>query len=69
MAIKSINIYDKPKRLQLANELCSLNSASMCHFLIHFYGAYYDEGSVKIALEYMDFGSLRTLIDVHNRHA
>ena len=30
-------------------------------FLVQFLGAMYEEGSVKVALEYMDMGSLKHL--------
>lgn len=32
--------------------------------LITCFGAYYEEGTIKIILELMDFGSLRNLIDM-----
>ena len=31
---------------------------------IRFYGAFYDEGKVYLALEYMDCGSIKDMIDV-----
>ena len=31
---------------------------SYCPFIVKLYGAYYDEGSVKVVLELMDCGSL-----------
>lgn len=31
---------------------------------IRFYGAFYDEGSVSLALEYMDCGSISTMIKI-----
>jgi len=49
----------------LANELLAFNSVDTANFL-HFYGAYFDEGSVKIVLEYMDCGTLRSFIDFLN---
>jgi hypothetical protein len=33
-----------------------------CPFLIQFLGALFGNGSVKVALEYMDLGSLKSLI-------
>lgn len=54
LAIKSVNIYDKDKRHQLMNELSSLNAGMQCEYLVQFFGAYYDEGRVKLVLEYMD---------------
>jgi serine/threonine protein kinase len=32
--------------------------------LIRFYGAYYDEGIVNLVLEYMDCGSLNTILKI-----
>lgn len=63
LAIKSVNIYDKDKRHQLMNELSSLNAGMQCEHLVQFYGAYYFDGSVKLVLEYMDCGSLRSFMD------
>jgi len=35
---------------------------NQCPFLVHFYGAFYDEGSVKVALEYMELGSIGSIL-------
>lgn len=61
IALKSINAYDKEKRKQLMNDIKALEQ-SECPFLVKFYGAYFDEGHVKVALELMDGGSLRDLV-------
>ena len=61
MAIKSINIYDKSKRRQFKNDLKVL-SENNCNYLVKFYGAFFEEGSVKLVLEYMNLGSLDKLI-------
>lgn len=61
LALKSINAYDKEKRKQLMNDIKALER-SQCPFLVSFYGAYFDEGHVKVALELMDGGSLRDLV-------
>lgn len=34
-------------------------------FLVEMYGAYYDEGSVKVILELMDAGSIGDIIRIH----
>jgi len=60
LALKSINVFDKPKRHQLVNDLRALHKNN-CPFLVEFYGALYDEGSVKVALEYMNMGCLKSL--------
>lgn len=61
MALKSINIYEQGKRRQLINDLRSLKDHN-CPFLINFLGALFVEGSVKVALEYMDLGSMKSII-------
>lgn len=43
------------------NDLRSLQKAN-CPFLVQFLGAMYEEGAVKVALEYMDMGSLKSLL-------
>ena len=61
MAIKSINVFEKDKRHQLINDLKSLR-LTQCPFLVQMYGAYYDEGSVKVALELMNLGSISSVL-------
>lgn len=63
VAIKSINIFDKGKRRQLVNDLRSLSNHT-CPFLVKFYGATFDEGAVKVALELMDMGSLKSITEL-----
>eukprot|EP00347_Sterkiella_histriomuscorum_P002098 403369481 len=67
LAIKSINAFDKGKRHQLINDLRSLQKNS-CPFLVEFCGALYEEGAVKVALEYMDMGSLKSIIKLANKN-
>lgn len=57
MALKSINVFDQGKRHQLVNDLRSLQKHN-CSFLVQFLGAYFVDGVVKIALEFMDMGTL-----------
>jgi hypothetical protein len=45
----------------MINDLRSLCS-NECPFLVKFYGAMFDEGTVKVALELMDMGSLKDVI-------
>ncbi len=61
LAIKLIGVYEKEKRKQVMNDIKALEHAD-CPFLVKFYGAFYNEGQVKLALELMDAGSLRDLI-------
>ena len=62
MALKSINIYDKDKRQQLKNDITTLRDNN-CPFLVKFFSAFFYDGTVKLALEYMDLGSLDRVID------
>lgn len=61
LALKVINLFDRSKREQLIREIVTLYDAQ-CPSLITFYGAFYREGSITIALEYMDGGSLANVL-------
>jgi len=65
LAIKIINVYDKGKRHQLYNEL-KANMILDSNYLLRCYGAFFEEGSVRLVLEYMDCGSMETIIKVLN---
>ena len=65
MAVKIINVYDKEKRHQLYNELKMIKGFGS-QYLLSYYGAFFQEGSVRLILEYMDCGSIETLINVLN---
>eukprot|EP00953_Heterococcus_sp_UTEX-ZZ885_P020388 11408-Heterococcus_DN1.PRE.2 len=60
-ATQVINMFDKGKRDQLIREINALYNAQ-CDSLIRFYGAFYREGAITIALEYMDGGSLTNVL-------
>jgi mitogen-activated protein kinase kinase 3 len=62
LALKIINLFDKSKRDQLIREIATLYDAQ-CPNLITFYGAFYRDGAITIALEYMDGGSLANVLD------
>lgn len=62
LALKVINLFDRSKREQLIREIITLYDAQ-CPNLITFYGAFYREGAITIALEYMDGGSLANVLD------
>mmetsp|Transcript_56200 Transcript_56200/g.64150 ORF Transcript_56200/g.64150 Transcript_56200/m.64150 type:complete len:346 (+) Transcript_56200:66-1103(+) len=68
VAIKSINAYDKDKRKQLLNDIRALDTAK-CPFLVRYYGGFFQDGHVKIALEFMDRGSLKSLLEsvIHSK--
>jgi mitogen-activated protein kinase kinase 1 len=62
VALKQIsNIGDRGKRHQLIKELNTLYRAD-CPCLISFYGAFFKDGAISIALELMDAGSLADLL-------
>lgn len=62
LALKIINLFDRSRREQLMREIMALYDAQ-CPNLITFYGAFYREGSITIALEYMDGGSLANVLN------
>lgn len=62
MALKSINVLDKDKRTQLKNDLKVLQDSD-CSFLVRFYNAFFYDGTIKLAIEYMDLGSLDRVVD------
>ncbi|EGR27169.1 protein kinase domain protein [Ichthyophthirius multifiliis] len=69
VAIKKIKIYDREKRRQLESDIkILLNNAEKntqgCYFFVKMYGAFYDEGQVKIVLELMDVGSFKAVINI-----
>eukprot|EP01084_Bolivina_argentea_P162306 282474_1 len=61
LALKVISLFGKSKRDQLIREINTLYNAE-CDALIKFYGAFYREGAITIALEYMDGGSLSNVL-------
>lgn len=61
LALKVFNLFDKAKRDQLIKEITTLYDAQ-CPSLVTFYGAFYREGAITIALEYMDGGSLSNVL-------
>lgn len=77
VAVKSINVYDRDKRRQVVNDLRVFlhdrleqvkgNNIELSSNLVQVYGAYYDEGSIKILLELMDGGSLRDILNMSKR--
>lgn len=61
LALKTINICDRGRRQQLTKEVKALYDAN-CPNLVGFYGAFFREGTITVALEYMDGGSLTNVI-------
>lgn len=65
IAVKEINIFDHDKRDQFKKELVTL-IGHQSRFLVRSYGAFYGgNGSVHVALEYMDRGALSDIVAQH----
>mmetsp|Transcript_14695 Transcript_14695/g.34874 ORF Transcript_14695/g.34874 Transcript_14695/m.34874 type:complete len:343 (+) Transcript_14695:372-1400(+) len=63
IALKSINVHDKSKRDQLMTELKVLMGANKaCPYLVQFYDAFYADPYIHLAIEFMDEGSLDTVL-------
>ena len=58
---QAVNVLDDGKRRQMVMELKVLHRAS-CPQLVAFYGAFYDDHQIYIALEYLDGGSLQDVL-------
>ncbi len=61
-AIKEMNIYMKSARLQLIKELRAF-AKTRHRNIVEFFGAYFDQGDIVIALEYMNGGSLAQCVE------
>lgn len=55
----------KDIKILLSNIIKAEKSGYSCQFLVNLYGAYYEEGSVKVILELMDAGSLEGILKVY----
>ena len=60
---------DKEKRAQLLNDLKLLvfnpsKTGNICDNLVQLYGAYFEEGNIKLILELMDVGSFRDILNM-----
>ncbi len=62
IALKMISIFDQSKREQIFEEIQSLYSTN-CPAIISFYGAFFSDDILAIALEYMNGGSLQTVLE------
>ena len=54
-------------RFLLKNLIRDENSGFTCNFIVKLYGAYFDQGSVKVILELMDAGSLDNIIGLYRQ--
>lgn len=61
-AVKSINATQQEHRKQLLNDLREYLYGGHSEYLIEFYTCFFHDGLVKQVIEYMDMGSLRSLI-------
>jgi serine/threonine protein kinase len=69
VAIKIVNVLDKEKRAQLLNDLRLLTfnpheQGKICENLVQLYGAYFEDGSIRLILELMDVGSFRDILNM-----
>jgi tRNA A-37 threonylcarbamoyl transferase component Bud32 len=62
IALKSIDITDKARRDQLVQELQELEETN-CGYLVGFYNSFFADGLMHLALEYMDRGSLQSIVE------
>lgn len=49
-------------KLLLQNKIKAEKEHYHCNFIVQLYGAFYEEGSVKVILELMDIGSLEDVV-------
>jgi len=63
-AVKMFNVYDEGQSRQLQREICLL-AYVRCDALVSLKGAFHNEGSIGVIIEYMDRGSLEYLLDEH----
>lgn len=63
-ALKTINAFEKDKREQIINDLQTFFSGCSCPNMVDFYGCYYEQGRINQVIEFMDLGSLRSVINL-----
>ena len=56
-------------KLLLQNKIKAEQENFHCNFIVQLYGAFYEEGSVKVILELMDVGSLEDVIKHYRKKA
>jgi mitogen-activated protein kinase kinase 9 len=61
-AVKMFNVYDEHQAQQLYAEILLLTSFQ-CDALVALKGAFHDEGSIGVIIEYMDRGSLEFMCE------
>ena len=63
IALKEISVFDEGRRKQILKELEAMYDSNHNH-LVSFHGAFYSEGSISIAMEYMDVGAITDIMEV-----
>lgn len=53
-------------KVLLKNQVEEEKNGYKCDFIVTLFGAFFDEGSVKVILELMDAGSLENIIKIYN---
>ena len=62
LALKVFRLFDASRRDMLTEEVKSLYKTD-CPAIVRFYGAFFRDGSISVALEYMDGGSLANVME------
>lgn len=55
----------KDIKILLQNKIKAEQNGFACSFLVNLYGAYFEEGSIKVILELMDAGSLEGILKIY----
>eukprot|EP00469_Lotharella_globosa_P019170 CAMPEP_0167816010 /NCGR_PEP_ID=MMETSP0112_2-20121227/3349_1 /TAXON_ID=91324 /ORGANISM="Lotharella globosa, Strain CCCM811" /LENGTH=861 /DNA_ID=CAMNT_0007715511 /DNA_START=63 /DNA_END=2649 /DNA_ORIENTATION=+ len=66
-ALKVINVFDRAKRKMLIKELEAFEVAQKAQFahIVDYHGAYFSKGATTLALEYMNQGSLQSILKTY----
>uniref|UniRef100_A0A146LUR3 mitogen-activated protein kinase kinase n=1 Tax=Lygus hesperus TaxID=30085 RepID=A0A146LUR3_LYGHE len=64
VAVKVVDIGDRSRREQVLKEIQALEGVTSDNpYILHYYNSFYKDGNIHIALEYMDRGSLQSIIE------
>jgi lysine/ornithine N-monooxygenase len=66
--MKIISAFEKEKREQIINDLRTFFSGCSCANMVTFYGCYYEQGRINQIIEFMNLGSLRSVINLVNNN-
>jgi len=66
LALKVINVFEEEKRRQMMQEVVMMCDAHH-ESLITFHGAFYNEGTISVVLEYMTGGSVSDVLKIAGR--